>query len=79
MVINAVTEAKTQLSALLDRVANGEEVILGRAGKPVAILTPYREEHRPRRPGRLRGKIHISEDFDDLPAEFASAFGADLS
>jgi len=75
MVVNTVTEAKAQLSALLDRVSRGEEVIISRAGKPVAALVPYDPERRPRRPGRLRGKIRIAPDFDELPADIAEAFG----
>jgi len=76
MVVNTVTEAKAQLSALLERVSRGEEVIINRAGKPVAILQPYRAENRPRRPGRLRGKIRIHKDFDKLPADIAEVLGA---
>ena len=75
MVINTVTEAKAHLSELLDRVAKGEEVILSRAGKPVAILEAYRQCSRPRQPGRLRGKIRLSPDFDTLPPELAEVFG----
>ncbi len=76
MVVNTVTEAKARLSALLELVSRGEEVIINRAGKPVAILQPYRAENRPRRPGRLRGKIRIHTDFDELPADLAEALGA---
>ena len=75
MIVSTVTEAKAQLSALLDRVQQGEEVIIGRAGKPVAVLVPYRLEQRPREPGRLRGKIRIGPDFDELPPEIAEALG----
>jgi prevent-host-death family protein len=75
MVVNTVTEAKANLSQLLDLVDKGEEVILSRAGKPVAILEPYRRSGRPRQPGSLRGQIRISADFDALPLEIAEAFG----
>ena len=75
MIVNTVTEAKAQLSSLLNRVAQGEEVIISRANKPVATLEPYRHEHRPRRPGRLRGQIHIANDFDVLPDDMAAALG----
>ena len=75
MVVNTVTEAKAQLSSLLDRVSRGEEVIISRAGKPVAALVPYTKDRRPRAPGRLRGKIKIAPDFDELPAELAEPFG----
>ncbi len=75
MVVNTVSEAKAQLSNLLDRVLAGEEVIIGRAGKPVAVLLPYDATRRRRSPGALRGRIRIAEDFDDLPEDIADAFG----
>lgn len=75
MIINTVTEAKAHLSELLERVIEGEEVVIGRAGKPVAILGPYRPSERLRTPGRLRGQIRIAEDFDVLPPELAEEFG----
>lgn len=76
MVVNTVTEAKANLSSLLERVQEGEEVIISRAGKPVAILTAYRADQRPRQPGALKGKIVIAPDFDDLPEDLAEALGA---
>jgi len=66
VVIN-VYEAKSQLSKLLDRAAAGEEIILGKAGKPLARLVPYRQRQSPRRPGRLAGKVRIAADFDVTP------------
>jgi prevent-host-death family protein len=48
-----IAEAKAKLSALVDRAAAGEEIILSRAGRPVARLMPL-EEQTPRRPGLLR-------------------------
>jgi prevent-host-death family protein len=75
MVVN-VHEAKTQLSRLLARVEAGEEVVIGRAGVPVARLVPYRSTTRAtRRPGTWRGRVRIGVDFDDeLPADVAAAF-----
>lgn len=75
MIITNVTEAKAQLSALLERVRNGEEIILGKAGRPIAKLVPYRPQAVPRQPGALRGKIRIADDFDELPPDIAAAFG----
>jgi prevent-host-death family protein len=70
-----VHEAKTQLSKLLERVEQGEEIVIARAGKPVAKLVPYQDKKMPRTPGRLRGQIFIRDDFDDeLPEEIAAAF-----
>lgn len=73
MLIN-VHEAKTHLSRLLERVAHGEEIVIGKAGKPVAKLVPYREAQGPRLPGAWQGRVHIASDFDDLPPETAAAF-----
>lgn len=75
MVVNTVSEAKAQLSALIARVESGEEVIISKAGKPVAMLVPYHEDRRARRPGALRGRIRIATDFDELPDDLARAFG----
>ena len=75
MVVNTVTEAKTHLSALIETVLGGEEVIIQRAGKPVAVLSAYVEKATERRPGALAGKIVIAPDFDDLPEELELAFG----
>ena len=59
-----VHEAKTHLSRLLERAEAGEEIVIARAGKPVARLVPYSTE-RPRRVfGRLRGQIVVHGDFD---------------
>jgi prevent-host-death family protein len=71
-----VHEAKTHLSALLQRVEAGEEIIIARAGEPVAKLV--RVTPRPavsRAPGWWKGKIVISDDFDaPLPDEMRKAF-----
>jgi prevent-host-death family protein len=75
MLITNISEAKAQLSALIEKVIAGEDVIIGKAGKPVAKLTRYERRDAPRRPGALRGKIKIAEDFDELPKDVAKAFG----
>lgn len=75
MPVTNISEAKAQLSALVERVLAGEEIVIGRAGKPVAKLVPFREPHEPRRPGALKGKIRIAEDFDELPEDIGEAFG----
>lgn len=63
-----VHEAKTQLSRLLEQVEAGEEIIIARAGKPVARLVPL--ANRPlRQPGRLKGKIHVPDSFFDPMTE----------
>ena len=69
-----IHEAKTHFSRLVERVTLGEEVVIGKAGKPVARLVPYREDAAPRVPGGWKGRVRIAEDFDELPAEVAAAF-----
>jgi prevent-host-death family protein len=73
MIIN-IHDAKTHFSRLVERVAAGEEVVIGKAGKPVAKLVPYKRSSEPRKPGAWRGRIRMADDFDDLPAEIAAAF-----
>jgi prevent-host-death family protein len=75
MVMRNISEAKGELSALIERVQKGEEVILAKAGKPVAKLVPYSGPARPRTPGSMRGEIWIAPDFDTLPKDMAEAFG----
>ena len=57
-------EAKTHLSRLLERVAAGEEIVIGKAGKPVAKLVPYAEAREPRKFGTLKGKLRAAPDWD---------------
>jgi len=75
MQITNVSEAKAQLSALIEKVIAGEEVIIGKAGKPVARLIRYERSKQARQPGALKGKITIADDFDVLPQDIAKAFG----
>jgi len=75
MQITNISEAKAQLSALIERVLSGEDVIIGKAGKPVARLIRYEHNRQFRKPGALRGKIKIADDFDVLPEDIAKAFG----
>ena len=70
-----VYEAKTHLSALLDRVASGEQIVVAKAGGPVARLVPLSHPEQPRHPRAWRGRVSIAPDFDDpLPEELAAAF-----
>ncbi len=70
-----IHEAKTHLSRLLERVANGEEIIIAKAGKPIASLVGYTEERTPRVGGQWKGLVHIREDFEaPLPPEIGAAF-----
>lgn len=70
-----VYEAKTHLSQLLDRAAAGEEIVIARAGRPIARLVPLSgASSRERVPGAWRGKVSIADDFDELPTGMDAAF-----
>jgi prevent-host-death family protein len=70
-----VHAAKTHLSRLIEQAAAGEEIVIAKAGKPVARLVPFAPRREPRQPGLMKGKIWIAEDFDEpLPEEIMAAF-----
>ena len=70
-------DAKAQLSALVEEAAAGTEIIIAKSGRPRAKLVPIRLKTR-RRPGRAKGKIRMSADFDaPLPAAVLAAFAGD--
>jgi prevent-host-death family protein len=73
-----VHEAKTNLSRLLKRVAEGEEVTIARAGVPVAKLVAIGPASGSRPMGMDRGKIWIADDFDTLPPELEEQFYAEI-
>ena len=75
MNLKNISEAKAELSSLIEEVAKGGEVLICKAGQPVAQLVRFCGQAKPRTPGRLTGKIKIAPDFDELPAEIAAAFG----
>lgn len=79
MHITNIHQAKTQLSRLIERVLQGEEVVIGRAGKPVAKLIPYERSVQPRQGGQWRGQVAIEDNFDELPEEIAAAFRGEQS
>ncbi len=71
-----IHEAKTHFSKLIQRVINGEEVVIARSGEPVARLGPISHKGtRPRKPGSAKGLVQIGEDFDaPLPEDLQKAF-----
>ena len=75
MVVRNISEAKAELSALIEAVQNGNEVIIAKAGKPVARLIAFRGPCRPRSPGSMAGEIWVAPDFDTLPDDIAESFG----
>jgi prevent-host-death family protein len=60
-----VHQTKTNLSKLLRKVANGEEVIIARGKEPVARIVPFSKRLKKRVPGSLKGRIHIHASFFD--------------
>ncbi len=70
MAIFNIHEAKTHFSKLLERVLNGEEVIIARAGKPVARILPVTPTSPTRVPGIDKGRVTIMPNFDDPLEEF---------
>jgi prevent-host-death family protein len=70
-----IYEAKTQLSKLVDLASSGTDVVIARAGKPVARLTTLKSEKRPIVFGLLEGEGWIADDFDaPLPDEILAEF-----
>ncbi len=67
-------EAKSHLSALVEEVLAGGEVVIARAGKPLVRLVPYSVRKEPRRPGRWKGKLWVADDFDTTPEEVIATF-----
>jgi prevent-host-death family protein len=65
-----IHEAKTHFSKLLERVLSGEDVIIAKAGKPVARILPVASDVLLRQPGNDKGKVTIMPDFDDPLEEF---------
>ena len=60
-----IHDAKTQLTRLLDQVQSGVDVVIARAGTPIARLVPYSTaKHKIAPPGGMKGEIWIADDFD---------------
>jgi prevent-host-death family protein len=72
-----IGEAKTQLSKLVHRAEEGEEIVLSRGRRPVVRLVPVAVEQAAvrRKPGRMRGRVQVPADFDEWPPDVARALG----
>ena len=80
MTVTNIHEAKTHFSKLVERAEAGEEIIIGRAGKPVAKLVPIRQTREPLpTPGSMRGKIHFRPGFDEADSAIESLFHESLN
>lgn len=74
LIVN-IHEAKTQFSKLINRIGSGEEVIIAKAGKPVAKLVPVKKAVENRLPGSAKGKVVIAKNFDEpLPDYILNEF-----
>ena len=72
----SIGEAKTQLSRLVHQAEEGEEVVVRRGQKPVARIVAIPDSGTPRRkPGSMRGRIKMRDDFDEWPPDIARALG----
>ncbi len=68
-------EAKTNLSRLVEQAAKGEEIVIAKAGRPLARLVSMGRPKKPRKPGAWKGRVVISTDFDaPLPKKLLAAF-----
>jgi prevent-host-death family protein len=68
-------DAKTNLSSLVERAARGEEIVIAKAGRPLARLVPLTRRTTPRPLGLLAGQVIVGPDFDDpLPDDIQAAF-----
>jgi len=68
-------EAKSALSALVDRAAAGEHIVIAKAGRPLAKLVPLGGSAPPRTPGAWKGRVRVSDDFDaPLPDDLQALF-----
>jgi len=74
MQIVNIYQAKTQLSKLIDQVLAGQEITIGKAGKPVAKLVSYREKPLKRQFGLWKGKVFVADDFDAESEEINTMF-----
>ena len=70
-----IHDAKTHFSKLLIRVESGEEIVIAKAGRPVARLSPLARKTRKRAPGSAKGRIVLKKGFlGPLPASVLDEF-----
>ncbi len=71
-----ISEAKTKLSSVIERVVSlGEEFLIGKAGKPVAKIIRYEPARKNKRLGLFAGKIRIPKDFEQWPEDLQESLG----
>ena len=70
-----IHEAKTHLSQLIAQMLAGEEIIIGKAGQPIAKLVPFSKNSEPRKlGGDWEGRVWMADDFDDTSKEIIDSF-----
>lgn len=70
-----IHEAKTHLSAILKRVESGEDIVIAKAGKPIARISPISASSERRQPGSAKGKVVMSKSFmEPLPEDLLKEF-----
>lgn len=69
-----IHEAKTNLSKLIEKTLNGEEIIIAKAGEPLVELVVHKKKLKPRKLGLLKGKIVIPDNFDEEDEEINKMF-----
>ncbi len=74
MQIINIHQAKTNLSKLIELALNGEDIVIAKAGKPVVKLVEYKGKLKPRKPGALKGKIFVPDDFTEENEEINKLF-----
>lgn len=70
-----ITEAKAKFSEVVERVSQGEEIIVTRMGRPIARITRYDRAASNRRLGLFEGRIRLAQDFEDWPEDIAHDLG----
>ena len=70
-------DAKTRLSALVDRAAAGEEIVIAKNGVPCARLVPIQQCGEPRKPANIMKISYIAPDFDDPDPRIEAMFGGE--
>lgn len=75
MLTSTIDEAQSQFARLIGLAEKGEEIVIARAGEPVAKIVPYVRAEGPRQGGQWQGQVHLAPDFDELPPSVGDAFG----
>jgi antitoxin (DNA-binding transcriptional repressor) of toxin-antitoxin stability system len=70
-------EAKSKLSQLAEKAWSGDTIVIAKSGKPYLDLIPHKASCKTRKPGRYKGKIKISKDFDQTPLDIIEEFEGD--